>query len=157
MIKMFEDFINDKLIYHFTESIESLSQILYEDRLISGEHSESRYGRGYENISFTRNPNLWDIEYAGDEDDRYKAKITFDFHKMSKEWKFEPFDYGIKEEMEERVVIDEMKGIIKYIVEISISSQESKSEIEDLKIDYPRIKIKVTRRKNKKKKNNSNW
>ena len=75
---------------------------------------------------------------------------------MSKEWKFEPFDYGIKEEMEERVITDEMKGIIKYILEISISSQESKSKIEDLKIDYPRIKIKVVRRKNKKKSNN-NW
>jgi hypothetical protein len=149
-MKLFEEFINDKLIYHFTESIDSLSQILFEDRLISGEHSDSRHGRGYENISFTRNPNLWDIEYMGDFDDRYKARITFDYYKMSKEWKFEEFDYGIKEEMEERVVTDEMKGIIKYIIEISISSQESKNEIEDLKIDYPRIKIKIARRKKKK-------
>jgi len=65
-LKLFEEFTKGKIIYHFTESLDSLSDILSDDALRSG--VKTNYGRGYENISFTWNPNLWDIEYMGDQD-----------------------------------------------------------------------------------------
>ena len=155
IILKYNEFINenknDKIIYHFSSCLDSLYSILNDDRLISGTHKNSRHGMGYDNISFTWNPNLWDIEYSGDIDDRYKVRISFDYNKMKEKWNFEPFDYGIPEEMEERVVTEEMNGVVEYIKEILISSQESKTEIANLKIDYPNIKIKTVRRKKKEK------
>lgn len=39
-MKTFKQFINDKkTIYHFTESLDSLHGILYDDALMSGEHT----------------------------------------------------------------------------------------------------------------------
>lgn len=146
-------FINEsikpsKVIYHFSESLDSLYEILNDDRLISGSHeNNSRYGRGYDNISFTWNPNLWDIEYLGDREERYKVRLSFDYDKMSKKWNFKPFDYGIEEEMEEIVETDEMNGINEFITEILISNKESKTEIQNIKDDFPNIKIKSVRRK----------
>ena len=145
MIKLFEEFVNKKVIYHFTESYDSLYSILADDCLYSGEHSN--HGRGYENISFTWNPNLWDIEYFGDWDYRWKAKIAFDYERMSKEWKFESFDYGIEEEQEERIVSKEMDGIKKYITKIYLSSEFSRDGMEYLKKTYPEIKFTIVRRK----------
>jgi hypothetical protein len=144
----FESFGKLGTIYHFTESIDSLSYILYDDRLISGDHPDCNFGRCYENISFTRNPELWGIEYLGDEDLRYKVRIAFDWDRMSKKWKFESFDYGIEEEEEERVETDEMNGIVEFITKISISTKESKGNldyIQQLKGDFPHIKFNVTR------------
>lgn len=146
---LYETVKNTKIIYHFTESLDSLYSILYDNALISGSHKRNRYGKEYDNISFTWNPNLWDIEYAGDLDDRYKIRISFDYDKMKKKWDFKPFDYGIPEEMEEIVETDEMNNITEYITEILISSTESKTEIINLKIDYPKLKIKTKNRKNK--------
>ena len=147
MIKLFEEFNKKREIYHFSESLDSLYSILSDDRLISGEHSDSRYGKGYENISFTWNPNLWDIEYVGDYDYRYKIKICFDYDRISKVWKFEPFDYGIPEEKEERVIGDEMNGIIKYITKVYISSEYGRGDMDWLKNRYPEIKFYWARRK----------
>ena len=158
-IKLYEEFILEKEqlkkreIYHFTESLDSLSDILSDDSLRSGE--KTNYGRGYENISFTWNPNLWDIEYAGDYDYRYKVKMCFDYNRMSKEWKFEPYDYFSSEkemeqdpeEQEERVVTDEMNGIIKYITKVYISSEYGRGDMEWLKNEYPTIKFVWSRRK----------
>ncbi len=104
------------------------------------------YGLGYDNISFTWNPDLWNIEYAGDIEPRWKVRITFDYERISKKWKFIPFDYGIPEEMEEVVEKNEMKGIIQYITEITVSSKEPKSDIKYLKDTYPNIKIKTVKR-----------
>jgi hypothetical protein len=153
MITLFEQFINErKTIYHFTESLDSLNDILSEDALRSGE--KTNYGRGYENISFTWNPNLWDIEYMGDLDYRYKVKMCFNYDRMSKEWKFEPYDYFSEkeseqdpEEQEERVITDEMNGIIKYITKIYISSEYGRGDMEWLKNRYPEIKFHWAKRK----------
>ena len=147
MIKLFEEFTKKREIYHFSESLDSLNSILYDDRLISGDHSASRYGLGYENISFTWNPDLWDIIYAGDRDYRYKVKICFDYDRMSKGWKFEPFDYGIPEEKEERIIGNEINGINKYITKVYISNEFSREEVDYLKIDYPKIKFYWAKRK----------
>jgi hypothetical protein len=139
---------SDKTIYHFTESLDSLFSILEDNALIAGSHERnSRYGLGYDNVSFTRNPKLWDIEYLGDTKSRWNVRIAFDYDRMSKKWNFKPFDYGISEEMEEIVETDEMTGITEYITEISVSSKESKSELEYLKELYPGLKIKSVRRK----------
>jgi hypothetical protein len=137
---------NDKIIYHFTENIDSLLSILDSNSLQSGSFN-GRFGRGYENISFTWNPNLWDIEYVGDIEERYKIRISFDYTKMSKKWEFKPFDYGIPEEQEEIVEEEEMYGILEYITEILISSKESKKEVQNLKIRYPKLNIKIVKRK----------
>lgn len=145
MITLFEDFNRKREIYHFTESLDSLSDILSDDALMSGERTN--YGRGYENISFTWNPNLWDIEYMGDQDYRYKVKMCFDYDRMSKEWNFEEYDYGIPEEQEERVIGDEMNGIIKYITKVYISSEYKKGDMEWLKSRYPEIRFYWARRK----------
>jgi hypothetical protein len=146
----FSDFLNEtkntKIIYHFTESVDSLNSILYDDALIEGSYNH-RYGLGYDNISFTWNPNLWDIEYLGDTRPRWSVRIALDYNKMSEKWNFKPFDYGIDEEMEEIIESDTIDNISDYIIDISISSQEPKNQIEDLKIDYPNIKIKTVRRK----------
>jgi hypothetical protein len=155
-LKLFEEFVNNKkTIYHFTESLNSLLGILSDDALMSGEHTN--YGRGYENISFTWNPDLWDIEYMGDDDYRYKVRMAFDYDRMSKEWKFEPYDYGIPEEKEERVVGDEMKGIKKYITKISISSEFGRGDMEYLKTQHSEIKFVWARRKVFKKEKDSKW
>jgi hypothetical protein len=156
MIKLFEEFVNSKkIIYHFSESLDSINDILSDDALRSGE--KTNYGRGYENISFTWNPDLWDIEYLGDNDYRYKIKMCFDYDRMSKEWKFEPYDYGIPEEKEERVIGDEMNGIIKYITKIYISSEYGRGDMEWLKNRYPNIKFHWARRKKFKTDKDSDW
>lgn len=147
MIKLFEDFNNrKKVIYHFTESLDSLDSILYDDVLLSGERVDN-YGRGYENISFTWNPNLWDIEYLGDADYRYKVRIGFDYERISKKWEFKEFDYGIEDEMEEIVETDEMKGISEFITKISISTEYGKDDMSYLKGAYPNINFVWARRK----------
>lgn len=150
IIKNYEEFLNESIkpktiIYHFTESLDSLFSILYDDTLFQGSNID-RYGLGYENISFTWNPNLWDIEYLGDVESRWKVRISLDYDKMKKRWDLKPFDYGIPEEMEEIVETDEMVGIIEYITEIAISSKESKDNIKYLKEKYPNIKIKTIKR-----------
>lgn len=146
----FSDFLNEakntKIIYHFTESVESLYSILDDDALIEGSNINN-YGLGYDNISFTWNPNLWDIEYLGDTKPRWSVRIALDYNKMSEKWNFKPFDYGIDEEMEEIIESHKVDNISDYIIEISISSQESKFEIQYLKEDYPNLKIKTVRRK----------
>lgn len=155
MIKIFEefDFNNKRTIYHFTESYESLCNILEDDTLLSGESpANPGYGRGYENISFTWNPNLWDIEYVGDYDYRYKVRIAFDYQKMSKKWKFKSFDYFERdeydaEEQEEIVETDEMQGIRQYITKVSLSSEYSTDYITYLKSKYPEIRFVYARRK----------
>jgi hypothetical protein len=151
-LKLFEEFTKGKIIYHFTESLDSLSDILSDDALRSG--VKTNYGRGYENISFTWNPNLLDIEYMGDNDYRYKVRMCFDYDRMSKEWKFEIYDYLSEKEsesdpleQEERVVTDEMNGIIKYITKVYISSEYVKGDMEWLKNRYPNIKFHWARRK----------
>ena len=150
IILKYNEFINenknDKIIYHFSSCLDSLYSILNDDRLISGTHKNSRHGMGYDNISFTWNPNLWDIEYLGDVESRWKVRISLDYDKMKKRWDLKPFDYGIPEEMEEIVETDEMVGIIEYITEIAISSIESKDNIKYLKEKYPNIKIKTIKR-----------
>jgi len=162
MIKLFEEFIKKREIYHFTESLDSLCDILSDDVLMSGE--KSNYGRGYENISFTWNPNLWDIEYMGDYDYRYKIKMCFDYDRISKEWKFEPYDYFKEvqgdqdpEEQEERVIGDEMNGITKYITKIYISSEYGRGDMEWLKNRYPEIKFHWARRKKFKQEESERW
>lgn len=148
----FGDFLKEsnnsnKIIYHFTENIDSLLSILDTNMLMSGANSNNiSFGRGYDNISFTWNPNLWDIEYLGDTESRYKVRISFDYDEMSKKWNFKPFDYGIEEEMEEIVELDEMFDIIKYIKDISISSIEPKIKVNNIKFKYPALKIKVIKR-----------
>lgn len=150
-MKTFKQFINenvnnDKIIYHFTENIDSLTSILDSDSLQSGSINY-RFGRGYENISFTWNPNLWDIEYLGDVEERYKVRISFNYSKISERWEFKPFDYGIPEEQEEIIEEEEINEILEYITEILISSKESKIEVNNLKKRYPNLNIKVVKRK----------
>jgi len=137
--------VNNKTIYHFTESLDSLYSILKGDSLESGSFN-GMYGRGYENISFTWNPKLWDIEYAGDENDRYNVRISFDYDRISKKWNFISFNYGIDEEQEEIVEVEEMKGIVSFITEILISDEESMLEINNLKRSYPNLNIKSVKR-----------
>ena len=145
----FKKFLNEsnnskKTIYHFTESTESLIDILKSDSLQQGSDI-GNFGLGYENISFTWNPKLWSIEYLGDTKPRWSVRISFDYNKMKDVWKFEPFDYGIAEEMEEIVQTDEMNGIKKYITEIAIvldkgnrlEREETMSDIEFIKRKYP--------------------
>jgi hypothetical protein len=142
--------VKNKTIYHFTESLDSLFEILSGDFLMSGSNNNNcRFGLCYDNISFTWNPNLWDIEYLGDIKDRWTVRISFDYDRMSKKWQFKPFNYGIDEEMEEMVETDEMNGISEYITEILINSKESKDNLIYLKRTYPNINIKTVRRKNK--------
>ena len=132
--------LNNKIIYHFTENMNSLISILKSDSLEAGS-SHNRYGRGYDYISFTFNPNLWDIEYAGDIDSRYKARISFDYSKMSKKYSFKPFDYGITIEKEERIEEDIIEGIVDCITEISIRNTESLEDIKYLKREFPNLNI----------------
>jgi hypothetical protein len=134
-----------KIIYHFTESLDSLLSILQSDSLEAGS-SHNMYGLGYDNISFTWNPNLWDIEYFGDVKDRYEAKITFDYDRISKKWDFVPFDYGIEEEQEEIVETDIMEGIIPFIIGIEIRGKYPKSDIDYLKRKFPELKIKKVKK-----------
>lgn len=137
--------IKGKTIYHFTESIDSLYSILKGDSLESGSFN-NMYGRGYDNISFTWNPKLWDIEYAGDINNRYNVRIAFDYNQISKKWDFKPFNYGIDEEQEEIVEAEEMHGIIPYITEILISDEESMLETNNLIRSYPKLNIKTVNR-----------
>jgi hypothetical protein len=111
MIKDWNSFLNEsntKIIYHFTESFDSLYSILISDSLEAGS-SHNRYGKGYDNISFTWNSKLWNIEYVGDTQPRYSVRISFDYNEISKKWDFKPFDYGIEEEQEEVVETDIME------------------------------------------------
>lgn len=140
-----ENINNNKIIHHFTESIDSLLYILDSNSLQSGSFN-GMFGRGYDNISFTWNPNLWDIEYVGDVEDRYKVRISFDYTEMSKKWEFKPFDYGIEEEQEEIVEEEQMYEILEYITEILISSKESIIEINNIKKRYPNLNIKIVKR-----------
>ena len=137
--------VNGRTIYHFTEGIDSLYSILKGDSLESGAFN-GMYGRGYENISFTWNPKLWDIEYAGDTNGRYNVRIAFDYSRISKKWVFKPFNYGIDDEQEEVVEVEEMHGISSYITEILISDEESITEINNLKRSYPNLNIKIIKR-----------
>ena len=141
-----ENTTNKNVIYHFTQNLDSLLYILDSDSLQSGSFNKM-FGMGYDNISFTWNPDLWDIEYVGDEEDRYTVRISFDYSKISNEWNFKEFNYGIAEEQEEIVEEDEMNGILKYVTEILISSEESKMEIENIKKRYPQLNVKVINRK----------
>ena len=133
-----------RIIYHFSESLDNLYSILHTNSLTSG--SYGNYGRGYDNISFTWNDKLWDIEYAGDEDWRWKVRISFDYDKLNEKWKLEPFDYGIPDEKEEIYEGELMKDIIPYITEILISNEESIYETNFLKKEFPKLKIKRVRR-----------
>ena len=147
IIKNWGNFLNEnnkRIIYHFTESFDSLYSILKSDSLEAGS-SHNMYGLGYDNISFTWNPKLWDIEYTGDTKPRYGVRISFNYNEMSKKWKFEPFDYGIEEEQEEIIKTDIIEGIIPFITEILISRNESKSEVKNLQEKYPYLKIKFRR------------
>ncbi len=66
-LNVFKESVNHKkTIYHFTYSMDSLFEILSGDFLMAGSHNGCNYGYCYDNISFTWNPNLWDIEYLGD-------------------------------------------------------------------------------------------
>jgi len=134
-----------KKIYHFTESDESLISILKGDSLESGIFNNA-YGRGYENISFTWNPKMWDIEYVGDLYPRYQARISFNYDKMCKKWDFKKFDYGIKEE--EEIIIEEQEifGVSEYITEILISDEVSMDNIKHIRRMFPSINIKIVRR-----------
>ena len=134
-----------KVIYHFTESLDSLLSILQSDSLVAGS-SHNMYGLGYDNISFTWNPELWDIEYLGDVKDRYTAKISFDYDRISKKWNFVPFDYGIEEEQEEIVETDIMEGIIPFIIGIEIRGKYPKSDIDYVKRKFPELKIKKVKK-----------
>jgi hypothetical protein len=137
-----------KIIYHFTESIDSLFSILDSNSLLQGSSRYiQQYGLGYDNISFTWNPNLWDIEYVGDIKPRWSVRISLDYNKLSKNYNIKSFNYGIDEEMEEIIETDEIPNIIDYITEITLSNKESKSNINYLKEKYPNIKIKLVRRK----------
>jgi hypothetical protein len=138
--------VNGRTIYHFTESLDSLLSILDSNTLESGSFN-GRFGRGYENISFTWNPNLWGIEYVGDEDARYKVRIALDYQRMNQKYEFKPFDYGIPEEEEEIIETDEITPIIPYITEILISTEESMLETNNLKKRYPNLKIKRVKRR----------
>jgi len=114
------------VIYHFTEP-EHLIGILKEDRMHSG----------HGHISFSRNYDLksWYEDYGA------VCRITFNGSDMSNRFKLEPylFDpatdklfgggpavsadvrrkrYG--QEMEERIIGEEITGIIKYIVQVDI-------------------------------------
>lgn len=137
--------VENKIIYHFTESLESLYSILESDSLESGSFN-GRFGKGYENISFTWNPNLWDIEYAGDEDSRYKVRIALNYKKMSEKYEFKPFDYGIEEEQEEIIEADKISPILPYITEILISSEESIMETSNIKKRFSSLNIKRVKR-----------
>lgn len=144
-------FINEskkgKVIYHFTESLDSLESILSMNCLNDGTKVNS-FGRGYENISFTWNPKLWDIEYVGDWDYRWKVRITLNYTEMCRHWTFKPFNYGIEEEQEEIVETNEMCNIIPFIEEILISSREiSEYGLIELRREYPNINFKIAKRK----------
>ncbi len=148
MINNWNQFLNEKIeiktIYHFTENLDSLKSILYDDVLMSGANEDNNRGLGYDNISFTWNPKLWDIEYVGDLESRWSIRISFDYNRMNKKWKFKPFNYGIDEEMEEIVETEEMEGITEFITEILICSKEiSMSGMKLLKEEYPKLKMKI--------------
>lgn len=130
-------------IYHFTHSLWGLSCILEEDELRSGE---------FDGISFTRNKNMWNIQYlTRDDNDRYKIRISFDGDRMSDRWKFEPFlydsDFDFKDEAEERVLWDSMYGIRKYITKITFRRKSLErgdvTKIRNLKKEYPEIKFEI--------------
>jgi hypothetical protein len=171
MINNWNQFLNEKIeiktIYHFTENLDSLRSILYNDMLMSGANEDNNSGLGYDNISFTWNPKLWDIEYFGDLESRWSVRISFDYNRMNKKWKFKPFNYGIDEEMEEIVETEEMEGITEFITEILICSKEiSIPEMKLLKEEYPKLKMKrytsktycnQLKNNNEKMKNLSNW
>ena len=127
---LFETFLNEKksvgMIYHFTEP-KNLIKILKEDRMHSG----------HGHISFSRNFDLksWYEDYGA------VCRIAFNGSDMSNKFKLDPylFDpandilfgggpavsaevrrkrYG--QEMEERIVGEEIQGIVKYIVQVDI-------------------------------------
>lgn len=145
-----KEYLNESVhgnnIYHFTESLDSLLSILDSNTLESGSFN-GRFGRGYDNISFTWNPNLWNIEYLGDEDARYKVRIALDYQRMSQKYEFKEFDYGIPEEEEEIIEADDITPIIPYITEILISTEESMLETNNLKKRFPNLKIKRVKRR----------
>lgn len=148
MITLFDEFLLERkqlgTIYHFTQSLWMLSCILEEDVL--------KIGGGFEGISFTRNKNMWDIKYMSIDDSiRYKIRISFDGDRMSDKWKFEPFlydgDFDFKGEAEERVLMDKMVGIRKYITKITFRRQSLVKgdliKIRNLKKEYPEIKFEI--------------
>lgn len=137
-----ENLKNDTTIYHFTENLDSLDSILFENKLTSGAFN-GRFGRGYDNISFTWNESLWDVEYVGDVEPRYKVRISLDYNKLSKDFDLNPFDYGIEEEKEEIFEGDIIDNIKKYIIEISIKKGESIMDIKYFKDYYQDIKFKT--------------
>ena len=147
-MKTFEQFITERKqlgeIYHFTHSLWGLSCILEEDEL--------RFGGEFDGISFSRNRNMWDIKYmTRDDNDRYKIRISFDGDGMSDRWKFEPFlydsDFDFKDEAEERVLLDKMIGIRKYIKKVTFRRQTLErgdiTKIRNLKKQYPKIKFEI--------------
>lgn len=134
-----------RTIYHFTESYSSLQDILDTDSLQSGSYNRF-YGRGYDNISFTWNSDLWNIDYAGDEEPRYKARIAFNYDLISKDHTFTPFDYGIEEEQEEIIEGGIVNHIKPYITEISVSTEISSYLTEQLRYQFPDLKINRVRR-----------
>lgn len=149
LITKFDEFLNERknmgTIYHFTKSIEKLSTILNEDKLKAIWHSY---------ISFTRNKNMWNFKFFGDNTNKYKIRIMLDGDRMSDKWKFEPFlydqDRDFRNEAEERVNKWEMVGIIKYIKKISIRYPAIKPlgdgdliRIDMLKHDFPNIEFEI--------------
>jgi hypothetical protein len=134
------------ILYHWTEGLNSLRNILMDDEM------KSQYATY---ISFSRNKNL---NFEG----RY-IKIIFDGNNMSNKFKFEPYLYGIstnkhgipllKKEAEERIECDSngrIKGIKKYIIGIEISLNnyyfknfEFMNTIKEINNMIPDIKIKV--------------
>lgn len=131
-LKKYDNFniINDKkqtgVIYHFTEP-ENLIKILKENRMHSG----------HGHISFSRNFDLksWYEDYGA------VCRIAFNGSDMSDRFHLEPYLFDpatdkvfgggpavsaevrrkrYKQEMEERIIGEEIKGINKYIVQVDI-------------------------------------
>jgi hypothetical protein len=144
LIRNMKDYLVERqkhrTIYHFTESYSSLQDILDSDSLQSGSYN-GFHGRGYDNISFTWNSDLWNLEYAGDEEPRYKARIAFNYDLISKDHTFVPFDYGIEEEQEEIIEAEIVEPIKQYITEISVSTEISSYLTEQLRHQFPDLKI----------------
>lgn len=114
------------MIYHFTEP-KNLIKILKEDRMHSG----------HGHISFSRNFDLksWYEDYGA------VCRIAFNGSDMSNKFRFEPYLFDpandilfgggpevsaevrrkrYDQEMEERIVGEEIKGILKYVVQVDI-------------------------------------
>lgn len=137
------------MLYHFTKP-KNLLNIIEDDSM--------RSGHGH--ISFSRNFDLksWYEDYGA------ICRIAFNGSDMSDRFKFEPYMFDpdkdilfgggtktsteerrkrYRQEMEERIKGDEIKDILKYVVQVDILDMpwkdltKSKKEIENLEVGFP--------------------